>query len=284
MRCPTVPLFELRVLKQSPGLAVRGAAKLEQLSYNAGMSNGNDAEQLRNNRQFATTRWNIVCAVGDEDAQTASTALQELCQIYWYPLYTFVRRQGNDANSAADLTQAFFADLLERQDLKRVDPSLGKFRSFLLRALKHFLVNQWDKARAQKRGGGTSPLSLDFDAADNRYRLEPVHGQTPELIYQKQWARTLLDRVKNELRSEFISRGKGHQFDRLEKFIAGKSDEETLATAAAQLEMTEVAVKVALHRMRQRFGELLRVEIQQTVGTPEEIQSEIRQLFEVLKN
>jgi RNA polymerase sigma-70 factor (ECF subfamily) len=248
------------------------------------MSSENESEHLRNNRQFATTRWNIVCAVGDENVQTASKALQELCQIYWYPLYTFVRRQGNDANAAADLTQAFFADLLERQDLKRVDPQLGKFRSFLLRALKHFLSNHRDKARAQKRGGGKSLLSLDFDAADNRYRLEPSHDQTPDLIFQKQWAKTLLGRVQDELRSEFVGRGKAHQFDRLEKFLAGKSDEETLASAAAQLEMTEVAIKVAVHRMRQRFGELLRSEIQQTVASPEEVQSEILQLFEVLKN
>lgn len=254
------------------------------LSYNASMSSGNDDDSGRNNRQFATTRWHIVCAVGDENSQTASTALQELCQIYWYPLYTFVRRQGLDSNTAADLTQAFFADLLERQDLKRVDPGLGKFRSFLLRAMKNFLNNQWDKAKAQKRGGGKSPLSLDFQAADDRYRLEPSHDQTPELIFQRQWAKTLLDRVRDELRSEFASRGKGHQFDRLEKFLAGKSDEETLAEAAAQLAMTEVAVKVALHRMRQRFGELLRAEIQQTVATPDEIQPEIQQLFEVLKN
>ncbi len=248
------------------------------------MSNEKDAGKPVNDGQFATTRWNMVCAVGDDNSQAASTALQELCQIYWYPLYIFVRRQGHDADAAADLTQAFFADLLERQDLRRVDPRLGKFRSFLLRALKHFLANQWDKAKAKKRGSGKSPLSLDFEAADNRYRMEPSHDQTPELIYQRQWARTLLDRVRNELRSEFVARGKGHQFDRLEKFIAGKNDGETLVSAAAQLDMTEVAVKVALHRMRQRFGELLRAEIQQTVATSEEIQAEIGQLFEVLKN
>lgn len=248
------------------------------------MSNGNEAEQFGGNRRFATTQWSIVRAVNDGDSTAASSALQELCQIYWYPLYTYVRRQGHDANSAEDLTQAFFADLLQREDLKKVDPDLGKFRSFLLTALKHFLINQWDKANAQKRGGGKSPLSLDFGAADDRYRLEPSHAQTPELIYQKQWAKTLLERVQQELRSEFAKRGKAHQFDKLQKFLAGKNNEETLGSAAAQLEMSEVAVKVALHRMRQRFAELLRAEIEQTVSTPEEVDLEIQQLFDVLRN
>ncbi len=248
------------------------------------MSSENKVGPFGGNRQFATTQWSVVRAVGLENSQAANSALQELCQIYWYPLYTYVRRQGHNADAAADLTQAFFADLLMRDDLKRVDPELGKFRSFLLAAMKHFLMNQWNKAKAQKRGGGKSPLSLDFGEADNRYRLEPSHAKTPELIYQKQWAKTLLERVQKSLRSEFADRGKGHQFDKLQKFLAGKNEDETLATAAAQLNMSEVAVKVSLHRMRQRFGELLRTEIQQTVSTPEEIDSEIQQLFEVLKN
>jgi DNA-directed RNA polymerase specialized sigma24 family protein len=247
------------------------------------MSTGNEAEQFEGNRRFATTHWSIVRAVNHEDSSAASSALQELCQIYWYPLYTYIRRQGHDANGAADLTQAFFADLLQREDLKKVDPDLGKFRSFLLTALKHFLINQWDKAKAQKRGGGKSPLSLDFGAADDRYQLEPSHAQTPDLIYQKQWAKTLLERVQQELKSEFAKRGKAHQFDKLQNFLAGKNKEETLAIAAAQLEMSEVAAKVALHRMRQRFGELLRAEIEQTVSTPEEVDIEIQQLFDVLR-
>ncbi len=247
------------------------------------MSDGNEAEKLGGNRQFATTHWSIVRAVNHENSGAASNALQELCQIYWYPLYTYVRRQGYDADSAADLTQAFFADLLQREDLKKVDPELGKFRSFLLTALKHFLINQWDKAKTRKRGGGKPVLSLDFRAADDRYRLEPSHNQTPDLIYQRQWARTLLSRVQMDLRAEFAKRGKAHRFDKLQHFLAGKNDEETLAMAANELEMTEVAVKVALHRMRQRFGEILRAEIEQTVSTPEEVDAEIQQLFDVLR-
>ena len=244
------------------------------------MSSGNHFE---GNRQFATTQWNIVRAVNHDNATAANKALQELCQTYWYPLYTYVRRQGNDANVAADLTQAFFADLLQRDDLKAVDPDLGKFRSFLLTALKHFLLNQWDKSRAQKRGGGKIPLSLDFGEADNRYRLEPSHTQTAELIYQKQWAQTLLDRVTDTLRQEFSQRGKAHQFDKLKKFLSGKNRHETIGEAADQLGMSAVAVKVAVHRMRQRFGEILRSEIESTVSTPEDVESEIQQLFDVFR-
>lgn len=232
-------------------------------------------------RQFATTQWSTVRALHDEDHAAANSALAELCQDYWYPLYAYVRRQGNDADAAADLTQAFFASLLQRDDLRKVDPSLGKFRSFLLAAMKHFLMNEWDKAKTQKRGGGRQPLSLDFAEADSRFRREPSHGETPELVYQRQWVQALLQRVTDALRSEFADRGKAHHFDRLQKFLSGKNREETLAEAAQQLSMTEVAVKVAVHRMRQRFGELLRADIAGTVSTPEDVDSEIRELFGV---
>ncbi|MFK7820365.1 MAG: RNA polymerase sigma factor [Planctomycetaceae bacterium] len=236
------------------------------------------------NRQFATTQWSTVRAVNNDNPTAANSALQELCQAYWYPLYTYVRRQGNDADAAADLTQAFFADLLQRDDLKKVDPDRGKFRSFLLAAMKHFLINQWDKGRAQKRGGGRALLSLDFGEADIRYRREPSHAETPELLYQKQWVKALLERVTDALGSEFADRGKAHQFDTLKKFLGGKNNEGTLAEAAGQLSMSEVAVKVAVHRMRQRFGEILRADIANTVSTAEEVDSEIQQLFSVFSD
>lgn len=245
------------------------------------MSSGN---QFNDNRQFATTQWSIVRAVNNDNIAAANSALQELCQTYWYPLYTYVRRQGNDANTAADLTQAFFADLLQREDLKKVDPELGKFRSFLLAALKHFLLNQWDKAKAQKRGGDKIILSLDFGEADQRYRHEPAHAQTPDMIYQKQWAKTLLERVTDKLRAEFAEKGKAHQFDKFHKFLSGKNNEETLGEAAAQLSMSEVAVKVAVHRMRQRFGEILRTEIANTVSSEEDVDREIEQLFDLFRS
>ena len=252
--------------------------------YNKNMSSDQQLKPFSGKKEFATTRWTMVCAVGGENTQEAASALQELCQTYWYPLYSFVRSKGLAAEEAADVTQAFFADLLKREDLKRVDPEKGKFRSFLLAAIKHFLLNHWDKQKAQKRGGGKSPLALDFSAADSRFRLEPAHSATPETIYQRQWAQTLLERVQNRHRKEFEERGQSHRYERLHLFLAGKNAEETLAAAAKQLSMSEVAVKVAVHRMRQRFGELLRMEIAQTVSEPGEIDEEIQQLFELLRN
>lgn len=252
--------------------------------YNGRMQSDHRLQPFSGKKQFATTRWTMVCAIGGKNSQVAASALQELCQTYWYPLYSFVRSQGLDADEAGDLTQAFFADLLQREDLKRVDPGKGRFRSYLLSSMKHFLLNYWDKQKAQKRGGGTSPLSLDFDAADSRYRLEPAHSATPEVIYQKEWARTLLDRVHQLLQKEFADRGQAFRYDKLKSFLAGKNADETMAAAAKQLEMSQVAVKVAVHRMRQRFGELIREEIAQTVSTPAEIDGEIQQLFEMLRN
>ncbi len=246
------------------------------------MAQGNEPKLNDSNRRFATTQWSMVRAVGGNDSAVAKSALQELCQIYWYPLYAYVRHQGYQSQTAADLTQAFFTDLLSRNDLTKVDPAHGKFRSFLIASLKHFLLNEWDKQQAQKRGGGRKILSFDFADADSRYRNEPAHANTSERIFEKQWALTLLDRTNRALRKEFENRGKTHQFEKLQIFLAGKSPESTMAMIAGQLNMTEVAVKVAVHRMRQRFGELLRGEIEKTVEHPGEIDGEIQHLFEVL--
>ncbi len=248
------------------------------------MPDGNEPNQNDSNRRFATTQWSMVRAVGDQDSAVAKSALQELCQIYWYPLYAYVRHQGNRPEIAADLTQAFFADLLSRNDLQRVDPAHGKFRSYLIASLKHFLLNEWDKQRAQKRGGGKHVLSIDYADADSRYRNEPAHENTSDKIFEKQWALTLLDCANLSLQKEFEKRGKSHQFEKLRIFLAGKSPESTMAVVAGQLNMTEVAAKVAVHRMRQRFGELLRAEIEKTVDQPSEIDAEIRHLFDVLKH
>ena len=247
------------------------------------MTDGNQPELNDSNRQFATTQWSMVRAVGSADSQAAKSALEELCQIYWYPLYAYVRHQGHQPQTAADLTQAFFADLLSRDDLQRVDPSLGKFRSFLIASLKHFLLNEWDKQQAQKRGGGKQVFSINFEDADSRYRNEPTHEQTSDRIFEKQWALTLLDRANQALSKEYENKGKAHQFEKLRIFLAGKSPDTTMAVVAGQLNMTEVAVKVAVHRMRQRFGELLRMEIEKTVEQPSDIDAEIQHLFDVLK-
>ena len=249
------------------------------------MSSGNESN---GNRQFASTQWSIVRAVGNGDRDAAKSALQELCKLYWYPLYSFVRYQGHDSNAAADMTQAFFADILEREDLKRVDPKLGKFRSFLLASLKNFLRNQYDQENALKRGGGKRILSLDFASADQRFQREPVahqdSGKTPEQMFERQWAQTLLEQVNSSLRKEYEERGRAHQFDRLNMFLAGKVADDSIAMAAEQLEISEVAAKVAIHRMRRRYGELLRLEILSTVGDVSEVEQEISQLFEALKS
>lgn len=235
------------------------------------------------NQQFATTRWSVVRRAGAADSQAARSALQQLCQSYWFPLYSFVRFRGYDAATAEDLTQSFFANLLQRQDISRANPEKGRFRSYLLAAMKNFLANEWDMAKAQKRGGDRLHFSMDFGDADNRYQIESVDGQTPESNFERQWAITLLDRVRRQLGSEFQKRGKGHVFETLQVFLAGKSNEATLAEAAAKLEMTEVAVKVAVHRMRARFGHLLRMEIQSTLDSGDDIEDEIARLFEALQ-
>lgn len=236
------------------------------------------------NRDFATTQWHVVRSAGDEDASVSRSALQELCQQYWYPLYAYVRRQGHDSNVAADITQAFFTDLLEREDIKRVDPELGKFRSFLLASIKHFMINQWKKQMALKRGGGQPLLSIDFVDAAQRYHHQPADAQSPDVLFERQWAITLLDKVQNRLEKEFEHKGKKHVFSTLKVFLAGKNSESTLAQAAVKLDMTEVAAKVAVHRMRTRYGEILRAEILNTLDSNEDVESEVQHLFAVLRN
>ncbi len=236
------------------------------------------------NRDFATTQWHVVRSAGDEDLSVSRSALQELCQQYWYPLYAYVRRQGHDTNVAADITQAFFTDLLEREDIKRVDPELGKFRSFLLASIKHFTINQWKKEKAQKRGGGQTLLSIDFVDAAQRYHHQPADAQSPDVLFERQWAITLLDQVHRRLEKEFELKGKKHVFGTLKIFLAGKSSESTLAQAAAKLDMTEVAAKVAVHRMRTRYGEILRAEILDTLDSTEDVESEVQHLFAVLRS
>ena len=226
----------------------------------------------------------MIRAAGSSDSQVSRSALQQLCQQYWYPLYTFVRKQGHDSNSAADLTQAFFADLLEREDLKRVDADLGKFRSFLLASVKHFIINHWRRERTAKRGGGVPAISIDFAHANRRFLEIAGDGRPPESEFEREWATTLLDRVHQRLRKEYEQRGRAHVFDKLKMFLAGKSDESTLAAAAQQLSLTEVAAKVTVHRMRARFGEMLRAEIRSTVTSDEDVEEEIQQLFAALRS
>jgi RNA polymerase sigma-70 factor (ECF subfamily) len=236
---------------------------------------------MAENREFATTHWSVVMSAGRDSSPDSRQALASLCETYWYPLYAYARRRVPDVNEAQDLTQAFFAELLEKNYVGSATPDRGRFRAFLLTAFKHYLSKQWEKAKAQKRGGGRAPISLDFHAADSQLRIEPATGLTAEQCYDQQWAIALLGQIMQRLEAEFRQAGKAEQFRLLKGFIIGDHGP-TYAQAAEQLDMTEAAAKKSASRMRKRYGELLREEIAQTVAGPGEVQEEIRNLFAVL--
>jgi RNA polymerase sigma-70 factor (ECF subfamily) len=230
---------------------------------------------------FATTHWSLIVAAREGDSPEARQALSQLCEAYWYPLYAYIRRRGRTADEAQDLTQAFFARLLERDFFGAADPAKGRFRAFLLTACKNFLANEHDRACAEKRGGG-APISLSVEGAEERYRREPSHDLTPDQAFERRWALTLLDRVLARVREEFAARGKGELFDRLRLYLVGDRGAPPQQRAASELGLSVGALKVAVHRMRRRYGELLREEIAQTVGGPDEVEDEIRALFAAL--
>jgi RNA polymerase sigma-70 factor (ECF subfamily) len=232
---------------------------------------------------FASTHWSIVLAAGDLEQRHAREALSKLCETYWYPLYAYVRRRVPDVSEAQDLTQAFFVELLEKNFVGSATPHRGLFRAFLLTAFKNFLAKELEKAKAQKRGGGRAPISLDFAAADSSLRIDPAAGLTPEQLYDQQWAIALLNQIMEQLRVEFVEKGKAKQFDELKGFLIGDHAGNTYAQVAAKLSMTEAAAKQAASRMRRRYRQLLRAEISHTVSEPDEIDDEIRKLFAVLK-
>jgi RNA polymerase sigma factor (sigma-70 family) len=231
---------------------------------------------------FATTHWSVVLAAARSDTTRAQAALARLCQTYWYPLYAYVRRRGYEAHDAQDLTQEFFARLLEHKWLAQADRERGRFRTFLLTAMSHFLANEWDKARAQKRGGAVQIVPLQLDSAETRYGQEPADPLTPEQCYDRRWALALLDEVLKELRQEHLAAGSLELFDTLKPCLVGDRQAQPYAALGASLGMTEGAVKVAVHRLRQRYRQLLRDEIAQTVASPEEVTEEMRHLFTVL--
>jgi RNA polymerase sigma-70 factor (ECF subfamily) len=231
---------------------------------------------------FATTHWSLVLAAGDRKNPGASDALARLCESYWYPLYVFVRRQVDDVHEAQDFTQAFFARLLEQRPFEAADPGRGRFRAFLLTACKRFLINEWHKERAMKRGGGRRLLSLDFDSGESKLGLVALDAQTAEQLYERQWALTLLERVMEMLRAEYAAKERLRHFETLRPFLAGTPERAGYAEAARTLGISETTAKVAAHRIRKRYRELLRAEIAQTVERPEEIDDEIRELFAVL--
>jgi RNA polymerase sigma-70 factor (ECF subfamily) len=212
---------------------------------------------------------------------SARAALATLCQTYWYPLYAFVRRQGHPPHDAQDLTQEFFARLLARNYLADVAREKGRFRSFLLVALKHFLANEGDRARAAKRGGGQSVISLDDVGAEGRYQLEPVDRLSADRIFDRRWALTLLERVLERLRAEYGALEKTGEFEAMQDCLTGKSDQ-SYAVIARKLGTSEGAVKVAVHRLRKRYRELLRAEVAETVDGPAEVEEELRELLRAL--
>ncbi len=233
---------------------------------------------------FATTRWSIVLAAGDRTDSQCSEALRSLCETYWYPLYAYVRHRGLSTQDAEDATQAFFLRLLEKDPLGRVTREGGKFRSYLLISIKHFLADEWKRGRAQKRGGNRSVLSLDMnsDQAESRYRCEPVDNTTPERLYEQNWAVTLLETVFAQLEQEHRDRGRADPFEHLKFCLTGQRSAVPYAELAAKLEVSEAGLKVTVYRLRQRYRELLRQEVAHTVSTPEEVEEELRYLFEVL--
>ena len=237
---------------------------------------------LNNGGQFSTTRWSVVLLAGRSMSPESAAALEKLCRAYWPPIYCFARRKGwNDAD-AQDLTQAFFARLLERNWVGQADQQKGRFRSFLLSTMNHFLADEWDKARAQKRGGGILPVPLQFDTAETRYGHEPADNVTPEQNYERRWALTLLDKVLQRLRSEYEQEGKAELFAALHPCLVGDRTAQPYAELAVTLGVSEGAVKSAVHRLRQRYRQLLHDEIAQTVANPGEVNEELHHLFAVL--
>jgi RNA polymerase sigma-70 factor (ECF subfamily) len=229
---------------------------------------------------FATTHWSIVLRGGARGTRDADEALAALCQTYWLPLYSFARRKTPDVHEAQDLTQAFFARLLEKNAFAAANPERGRFRSFLLASFQNFLTNEWQKGQAQKRGGGATPLSLDWTAGESRLHLEPAHEVTPERLYERQWALTLLEQVVTRLANEFAAAGKKRQFELLKESLTG--DRLDYSALADELQMTPDATRQAVHRLRKRYRELLREEVAQTIDDPREIDQEIQSLIDIL--
>jgi RNA polymerase sigma-70 factor (ECF subfamily) len=232
---------------------------------------------------FQTTHWSLVIRAGNRADREADDALAALCGRYWYPLYAYVRRRTADVNEAQDLTQEFFARLLEKNTLAAASPERGRFRSFLLTAVKNFLANQRDRDHAAKRGGGVRKFSLDLAGGESRLNLEPAHDLTPERLFERQWVLTLLDLVMQRLRHECEAAGKGAQFERFKQVLTGGQEKLPYAEAAAELGMSEVAARQAASRLRKRYRELLREEVAQTVAEPEDVDDEIRSLFAVFE-
>lgn len=228
---------------------------------------------------FATTHWTVVLTAGKRSTPHAEQALEELCRTYWYPLYAYVRRHGHTREDAEDLTQGFFARLLEKNYLQGLRSEQGKFRAFLLAALKHFLANEWDRAHRKKRGGVEPVLSLDWQDAETRYQIEPVDHLSPDKLYDRTWAVTLLERVITRLRDENVAEDKSNLFETLRPSLMIGRSAIPYSEAATTLGLSEGAIRVAVHRLRRRYRDLLREEISQTLSNPAQVEEELQALF-----
>jgi RNA polymerase sigma factor (sigma-70 family) len=231
---------------------------------------------------FPTTRWTLVAAAGSGGPDTRR-ALASLCEAYWYPLYAYARRRGNSPEQAQDHTQEFFTRFLERDYFDRADPERGRFRSFLLASFNYYLCDDAGRARAQKRGGGVQTLPFEILTGEQRYALEPFHDETPERIYERRWARTLLHRTIERLGNEFVQQGRREHFNKLKSCLQGEADV-PYAELARNLATTEPALKVAIHRLRKRYRDLLRAEVAELVADPADIDSELRYLIHALSH
>ena len=233
--------------------------------------------------QFVSTRWTVVLAAGHGTEPEALEAMETLCRAYWYPLYAYVRRIGRQSEDAQDLIQGFFARLIDKGDVAMATPTRGRFRSFLLTSLKHFLANEWDRAGAKKRGGGRAIASIHTTDAESRYSVEPAHGLTPERLFERRWAITLLDGVFSELAQQYAAEGKSHLFERIKRFLVGQARDQNYAQVAAECNMTAAAIAMAVHRLRKRYRTLLRAHIATTVESDEDVEDEILFLFDAVR-
>jgi RNA polymerase sigma factor (sigma-70 family) len=234
--------------------------------------------QASRQQWFATTHWSVVLAAGDAASPRAAEALEKLCRTYWFPLYAYVRGKGHSAEDAQDLTQEFFARFLEKNSVSHADRQRGRFRSFLLTSMQNFLAHEWESARAQKRGGGRRPVVWDEEAAEQRYELDNALHLTPDKVYEQRWALTLFQQALSQLRKEFTGE-KASQFDELKQFLTNPAGDGDYAAVASRLGMTPGAVSVAVHRVRQRYRQLVREEIAHTVPTAADIDDELRYLI-----
>jgi RNA polymerase sigma factor (sigma-70 family) len=233
--------------------------------------------------KMATTQWSQVLAARDGSDTEARAALEGICQTYWQPLYAYIRHQGADPDEARDLTQGFFAEFLDKDLLADVDPSKGRFRAFLLASLRHFLSHQREQARTLKRGGATRTLSLDTDMAEQRYTGEASDGRTPEEIFDRRWAMTVLDRAMDRLSQEPTLAADPNQFELLRPYLTSAEPQAPYKQVAHSLGVSEGALRTAIHRLRKRFGHCLRAEIEQLVSEPAAVDGELRHLLEVMK-